>query len=308
MDRQKLFFEIKTPYLYLNTLESTSDVICIQEHWQYEFQKDSLASILPNMDMRIICSDTFEEISNFNLPRGKGGIAVVWKRELSPSVQELSGGNNRVTGIEIKTPRNICIICVYMPTNNSGDSYLEYTECLDIISSYLSLYSATHRIIIAGYLNGTLLQPRSYNKHDKLLQAFVQELKLKHIQSDKPSFYHHSGISSSQIDYIIYNAENDFIYDYKVHEKCPINTSSHVPVTAKIRIKFNPGSQISKANSVRRYKLQWDKLDIETFHTVIADEIAKYKLEDKTTEENINFLCSCLKRATATAVPSKMID
>ena len=72
--------------LYLNTLESTSDVICIQEHWQYEFQKDSLASILPNMDMHIICSDTFEEISNFNLPRGKGGIAVAWKRELSTSL------------------------------------------------------------------------------------------------------------------------------------------------------------------------------------------------------------------------------
>jgi hypothetical protein len=61
--------------------------------------------------------------------------------------------------------------CVYMSTNNSGDSYL------DIVSSLLSTYSATHRIIIAGDFNGTLLQPRAYNKHDKLLQAFVQEMK-----------------------------------------------------------------------------------------------------------------------------------
>jgi hypothetical protein len=53
-------------------------------YWLYEFQKESLALALPNMDMCVICSDTFEEISNFNLPRGKGRIAVAWKRELSP--------------------------------------------------------------------------------------------------------------------------------------------------------------------------------------------------------------------------------
>ena len=87
-----------------------------------------------------------------------------------------------------------------MPTNNSGDSYLEYMECLDIVSSLLSTYSATHRIIIAGDFNGTLLQPRAYNKHDKLLQAFFQEMKLKQVQSDKPSFFHHYGMSPSQID------------------------------------------------------------------------------------------------------------
>ena len=82
--------------------------------------------------MCVICSDTFEEISNFKLPRGKWDIAVAWKRELSPSVQELSTGNNRIIAIEIKSPMNICLICVYMSTNNSGDSYLEYAECLDI--------------------------------------------------------------------------------------------------------------------------------------------------------------------------------
>ena len=225
--------------LYLNTVESSSDIIRIQEHWLYEFQKESLALALPNMDMCVICSDTFEEISNFNLPRGKGRIAVAWKRELSPSVQELSTGNNRIIAIEIKLPMNICLICVYMSTNNSGDSYLEYMECLDIVNSLLSTYFATHRIIIAGDFNGTLLQPRAYNKHNKLLQAFFQEMKLKHVQSDKPSFFHHYGMSSSQIDYIIYCAENGFIFDYKIHERCPINTSSHVPVSTKICIKAN---------------------------------------------------------------------
>ena len=109
------------------------------------------------------------QILTFREGKGAYNVAVAWKRELSPSIQELSTGNNRIIAIEIKSPMNICLICVYMPTNNSGDSYLDYMECLDIVSSLLSTYSATHRIIIAGDFNGTLLQPRAYNKHDKLV-------------------------------------------------------------------------------------------------------------------------------------------
>ncbi|CAG2228759.1 unnamed protein product [Mytilus edulis] len=74
------------------------------------------------------CSDTNEEISNFNRPRGKGGVAIAWKRFLTPSICEIPSGNNRIIAIELKPPMKICIICVYMPTNNSGDSYLENTE------------------------------------------------------------------------------------------------------------------------------------------------------------------------------------
>ncbi|CAC5404901.1 unnamed protein product [Mytilus coruscus] len=69
--------------LFINSLESSSDIICIQEYWLllvYEFQKQSLCNVLPNMDMFIRCSDTYEEISNFNRPRGKGGVAIAWKR------------------------------------------------------------------------------------------------------------------------------------------------------------------------------------------------------------------------------------
>ena len=83
------------------------------------------------------------------------------------------GANTISSGIEIKSPMNICLICVYMPTNNSGDSYLEYMECLDIVNSLLSTYSATHRIIIAGDFN------RAYNKHNKLLQAFFSRNEIK---------------------------------------------------------------------------------------------------------------------------------
>ena len=106
-------------------------------------------------------------------------------------------------------------------------------------------------------------------------------MKLKQVQSDKPSFFHHSGMSSSQIDYIIYCAENGFIFDYKIHERCPINTSSHVSVSIKIRIKANSGSQITKVNFNTSYKHEWDKLDSEAFNALITNELFMYNMEEK---------------------------
>jgi hypothetical protein len=86
-------------------------------------------------------------------------------------------------------------------------------------------------------------------------------------------------MSSSQIAYIIYCAENGFIFDYKIHERCPINTSSHVPVSTKICIK---------ANFNTRYKIEWDNLDSEAFNALITNELFMYNMEEKTSEDNIN--------------------
>ncbi|CAC5414413.1 unnamed protein product [Mytilus coruscus] len=299
--------EVKENSSYLNTLEMASDIICIQEHWLYEFQKQVLGHVLPNMDMHIRCSDTNEEIDNFKLPRGKGGVAIAWKNHLTPSVQEIQSGNNRIIAVELKSPFNICIICVYMPTNNSGDSYLEYTECLDIISSIFSTYSATHRIILAGDFNGTLKPPRKYNKHDRLLQAFVLEMSLKQSYTDKSTFFHHSGLSCSQIDYILDNTTSSIISSYKTHDRCPSNSSSHVPVSAKIDVKAKVKQSPVKPNSARQFKFQWKDIDSESFNSFINEELSQYNIEKHSLEENIQFLCNCLKKAAAVAVPSKII-
>ncbi|CAC5421250.1 unnamed protein product [Mytilus coruscus] len=194
-----------------------------------------------------------------------------------------------------------------MPTNNSENSYLEYTECLNIISSILSTYSATHRIIIAGDFNGTLKPPRNYNKHDRLLQAFVQEMNLKQTCTDKSTFFHHSGLSCSQTDYILDNTTSTIISNYKTHDRCQSNTSSHVPVSAKIEVKANVKQKIVKPNFASQFKLQWNDLDSESFNALINEELTQYKIESHSLEENIQSLCNCLKKAAAVAVPSKFI-
>ncbi|CAC5386973.1 unnamed protein product [Mytilus coruscus] len=131
-----------------------------------------------------------------------------------------------------------------------------------------SIVNATYRIIIAGDFNGTLKPPRLYNKHDRLLQAFVQEMNLKQSCTDESTFFHHSGLSCSKIDYIL------------------DNTTSTI---------------ISK-----QFKLQWKELDSESFKTLINEELTQYNIEKHSLEENIQYLCNCLKKAAVVAVPSKI--
>ena len=66
--------------------------------------------------------------------------------------------------------------------------------------------------------------------------------------------------------------------------------------------KANSGSQITKVNFNTRYKLEWDNLDSEAFNALITNELFMYNLEEKTSEDNINFLCRCLKRATTCTI------
>ena len=56
----------------------------------------------------------------------------------------------------------------------TNSSQTEYRECIDIITDIIEKYQTTHKIILCGDMNGTLLENRS-NKHDKILKMFVKE-------------------------------------------------------------------------------------------------------------------------------------
>ena len=148
----------------------------------------------------------------------------------------------------MKHPINLCMISAYMPTNNSSDSYIVYLECLDIIKDIIAKYSASHSILLSCDMNGTIKEPRKYNKHDALLQSFIEEINLKITPSVMPTFYHHSGDSTSQIDYILHNSYDGFLLNYTVNNKCDINISSHVPVSASLSINWNGKQIVKKSN------------------------------------------------------------
>ena len=159
----------------------------------------------------------------FSLPRDKGGVSILWPIAWRSNTKRLDNGNERIVATELLSDVKMCLVSVYLTSNNpSADSQTEY-RCLDILHDILMKYRSSHKVFIAGEFNGTLLQPRPYNIHDLLLNNFVKEHDLDYFKSDKNTFFHHSGSFSSQIDYIlttdhkILQTTKLLIRDFQIH-------------------------------------------------------------------------------------------
>ena len=197
---------------------------------------------MPTLSYHIRWHDYLEPLSGLKLPRGRGGVAILWPKVWSSKVKRLDEGNERIVVITIAASKPICFINAYLPTQDSG-SQIEYLKCLDILHSIFMKYQGTYQVILCGDLNGTLLETRS-NKHDKLLWNFVTELQLSTGIScgTIPTFHHHAGTSSSQIDYILVQ-NRQIVSSYNILDKSPICSSAHVTVLAKMNITLPYASQ-----------------------------------------------------------------
>ena len=74
---------VKTNIAYFQKLCKTFDIVCIQEHWLWEFQSHEISKLGAEKDFIIRCSDYLDPISGVNLPRGKGGVCILWPKAWS---------------------------------------------------------------------------------------------------------------------------------------------------------------------------------------------------------------------------------
>lgn len=236
-------------------------------------------------------------------------MAIAWPQSLSSKVTRLSEGNARVMGILIAINPKICVIGTYMQTNNpSVNSSIEYADFLDIIQHMAMTYEETHEIIIIGDLNSTLNTHRNYNRHDLLLQSFVRALGLHVEHSEKQTFYHHSGASTSQIDYIL-SLNDKTLKDYRVHDQSAENLSNHVSVSATLNTNIVSRKKHGKIPQRVLKKSNWKKADIEGFQRTLKDNL--YKLEQTesgTVNDNLTSLMVLLLKSTKQNVPRRIVQ
>ena len=61
----------------LINLSRDDSIICLQETWLWSFESNVIDCLVPNYDSFVGCSDMNDNISNFQVPRGKGRIAIM---------------------------------------------------------------------------------------------------------------------------------------------------------------------------------------------------------------------------------------
>ncbi|CAG2255546.1 unnamed protein product [Mytilus edulis] len=258
------------------------------------------------MENHTRCSDTNDPIDSFKLPKGKAGVSILWPNAWTNSIKKLKDGNERVIAILITASQELCIINAYMPTCNT-DSQFEYTECLDIIYDIIQKYQETHKVILCGDLNGTLLSTRS-NKHDKMLKNFVAEMGLSTGQDicEKHTFFHHAWSSSSQIDYILVKTKK-LVLNYTIDEKSSINLSAHTSVRVITTIDIPAKVKSANKNRKAKYKLQWDQMDTNQYNRLIQQDITAI-VDENNINTQVDILTNSLVRAGNITIPTKLLQ
>ncbi|CAG2223523.1 unnamed protein product [Mytilus edulis] len=297
---------LKTNITFLHSLDLSKSIVCLQEHFLWDFQIREIKNILPDMENHTRCSDTNDPIDSFKLPKGKAGVSILWPNAWTNSIKKLKDGNERVIAILITASQELCIINAYMPTCNT-DSQFEYTECLDIIYDIIQKYQETHKVILCGDLNGTLLSTRS-NKHDKMLKNFVAEMGLSTGQDicEKHTFFHHAWSSSSQIDYILVQ-DKKLVLNYTIDEKSSINLSAHTSVRVITTIDIPAKVKSANKNRKAKYKLQWDQMDTNQYNRLIQQDITAI-VDENNINTQVDILTNSLVRAGNITIPTKLLQ
>ncbi|CAC5404056.1 unnamed protein product [Mytilus coruscus] len=65
------------------------------------------------------------------MPRGYGGVAILWRKELDPLISHLKAGNSRIQCIELEGDPTIIIVSLYLPSKGPTNSTQELLECID---------------------------------------------------------------------------------------------------------------------------------------------------------------------------------
>ena len=92
--------------------------------------------------------DSGDPITPVQMPRGYGGIGILWKKDIDHLVTELPDGSNRIKCVSIQTQKPILLISTYMPCKGVIDNYEAFLDCLDQLNEILIKYGGTHDVVL----------------------------------------------------------------------------------------------------------------------------------------------------------------
>jgi hypothetical protein len=112
-------------------IENHVDIYLLQEHWLFDCQRHLLNEISDRFSGVGKAVDSIDPIPPIQMPRGYGGTAILWKKELDSFITPLSVGTDRIQGMEVLGDHNLIILSVYMPCKGTSDHLNELNNCID---------------------------------------------------------------------------------------------------------------------------------------------------------------------------------
>ena len=247
------------------------DFLLIQEHWLLNCELNLLNEIHENFVGVGKSVDSGSPLLPVKLPRGYGGVGILWQKKLDHLVTVKEEGNERIQCVEISTsPKPILLVSVYMPCRGqNADNVLEFIDCTEQLNSIYQMYGCSHNILVGGDINEDISVLNS-GRRNRVFRNFVTDNELQFTDLGK-TFLNAEGVEVSKIDYFLYgDGMSDLLMDFVKLDSCRASLSDHypwsVPLSAITRSKLQQFLGTSKLKSTgtgltRRFtrkKLVWN--------------------------------------------------
>lgn len=255
-----------------------SDIVLLQEHWLFPSDLPSLNNI--HNDFVAYGISSIDPSQGLILGRPFGGVAVLWRNNLSPFVRPISFNDDRIVALECCiNGLKILLIGVYLPYDNK-QNFAQYVHYLAMLKSIIDEYDSPY-VCILGDFNADIVKQTDFGKE---LEGFCQETSLKVadiLLLPQTSFTHINDGSSTEswLDHILCtNGSFSIIDDVRID--LSIASSDHFPISLKLQLQGSDVGQTAHdaPDCDGRWVVDWSTVDDAgrcAFTEAVDDELAK---------------------------------
>ena len=249
------------------------DILFIQETWLLNSHMNTLNTIHQDYIGNGISGTPDDELL---LGRPRGGVAILWKREISDSIEFCSIPNtDRACAIILKagTEEMLCV-CAYLPVDNQSKTRIDqdFLNTLNAVEVFL-LQSGHRNVIFGGDFNCDFMR---HNAHDVYLRNFttINDLVCAvDLPVSEIDFTYHDPYNGcySQIDHFI--VSSGLCNSVTASGKCDDhdNPSKHIPLSLDVLLNCSLPRMVASTHSEEEQhskNIAWHKIsdhDVKTY-------------------------------------------
>ena len=267
---------------HMKTLLSFCDILCVQEHFLLDSRSkkcstDKLKNQFSGLhDMFIVPANKSND--NISKGRGKGGLALIWKKSLTKFITQIPSDNFRLQAAKFNLPHSdFLLVNAYFPCDPRTENFDE-TELLNLLASLELLIrkSECQNVLLAADLNCHFSRDTQFTK---LVSSSLKNLNLS-ILWEQPEF---------AVDYTFCNI---------INEVATFSTLDHFAVSPRLSVLVEDAGVIHSGEHLSNHsaiylKLKIDKLSLEVEEATRVPRSSWKKANDDAKEAFKNILDVC---------------
>ena len=255
---------------------SNSDIVFLQEHWLFPSDLPSLNDI--HSDFMSFGTSSMNTNDGIVLGRPYGGVAVLWRKHLTPRVKPINFDDDRIVGLECHFDHvKMLLIGAYLPYN-SEQNFEEFIFCLGKIRSIVDDFDSPY-VYICGDFNADIEKQSSFGRE---LQAFCHESELiiaDTVLLDKGSVTHvnEGHGTESWLDHVVCSKSASELID-NVIISYHLAGSDHFPMTAVLKLPASESMyvQIEQNDGDGKWAVNWSSLkqsQLDSYSSGVHDRL-----------------------------------